>query len=74
MYEHGRVFREWRKGQGLTQAEFAEALGVTRRTVVGIENGEHDPGYSTQKRFKELRDERMDRENGVSVDSRRARV
>lgn len=38
--------RELRKEQGLTQAELAEALGVSRQTVNAIENGDYNPSTS----------------------------
>ena len=35
--------RELRTGLGLTQAELAAALGVTRQTVLAIEQGRYSP-------------------------------
>lgn len=34
---------ELRKGKGVTQEEFAEAIGVTRQTVIAIEKGNYTP-------------------------------
>ncbi len=33
----------WRKTAGITQAELAEAVGVTRQTVISIEKGNYVP-------------------------------
>ena len=33
----------WRKTAGITQAELAEAIGVTRQTVISIEKGNYVP-------------------------------
>lgn len=38
--------RAMRKERGLTQAELAEALGVSRQTVNAIENGDYNPSTS----------------------------
>lgn len=35
--------REQRVGQGMSQAELAAALGVSRQTVISIENGRYSP-------------------------------
>ena len=32
-----------RTERGLTQQQFAEALGVSRQTVISIESGKYDP-------------------------------
>lgn len=44
MREHviNRVF-ELRKEKGVTQEEFAKALGVSRQTVIAIEKGNYVP-------------------------------
>jgi len=34
---------EKRREQGLTQAELAEAVGVTRQTIIAIEKGNYEP-------------------------------
>lgn len=33
----------WRKTAGITQAELAEAVGVSRQTVISIEKGNYIP-------------------------------
>lgn len=35
--------KELRKGKGLRQEDFAVALGVTRQTIIAIENNKYDP-------------------------------
>ncbi|MEI9885271.1 MAG: helix-turn-helix transcriptional regulator [Rhizomicrobium sp.] len=35
--------KELRTGQGLTQADLAARLNVSRQTVIAIENGRYDP-------------------------------
>jgi putative transcriptional regulator len=36
--------REWRTNKShLTQAQFAELLGVSRQTVISLENGKYNP-------------------------------
>jgi len=35
--------RELRKEHGITQEELAEAVGVTRQTIIAIEKGRYDP-------------------------------
>ena len=35
--------KELRVQKDMTQISFAEALGVTRQTVISIENGKHEP-------------------------------
>lgn len=35
--------RELRKQLGLRQEDFAQALGVTRQTVIAIENNKYNP-------------------------------
>ena len=35
--------RELRNQRGITQEELAEAIGVTRQTIIAIEKGRYDP-------------------------------
>ncbi len=35
--------KELRQERGITQEELAEALGVTRQTIIAIEKGKYDP-------------------------------
>lgn len=35
--------KELRKAKGLRQEDFANELGVTRQTVIAIENNKYDP-------------------------------
>jgi putative transcriptional regulator len=38
------TLKEWRIKKGnLTQAQFAELLGVSRQTVISLENGKYNP-------------------------------
>ena len=37
------AIRELRTERGLTQADLAEAVGVTRQTVIAIEQGKYSP-------------------------------
>ena len=46
--------RELREQAGLSQAECAEALGVTRQTVISIEKGHFDPRLSLAFRIGAL--------------------
>ena len=47
---------ELRKNQGITQEQFAKAIGVTRQTVIAIEKGMYIPslllGLKISKFFK----------------------
>lgn len=35
--------KRFRKEQGLTQEDFAKALGVTRQTIIAVENDKYNP-------------------------------
>jgi putative transcriptional regulator len=51
MHNRLRVLRE---GAGLSQSECAEALGVSRQTVISIEKGHFDPRQSLAFRISRL--------------------
>lgn len=42
--EVGKRIKEWRHALGLTQDEFARRSGIPKRTIVGYENCEREPG------------------------------
>ena len=46
--------REERTGVGLTQADLAAALGVSRQTVISIENGRYLPSLPLAFRIARL--------------------
>ncbi len=37
---------EKRAGLGLTQQKLADLLGVSRQTIISVENGKHDPSLT----------------------------
>ncbi|RLP06590.1 helix-turn-helix transcriptional regulator [Propionibacterium australiense] len=37
------IVRELRRDRGMSQAELAEAVGVTRQTVIALEKGDYVP-------------------------------
>jgi putative transcriptional regulator len=43
--------RELRAGRGMTQQELADAIGVTRQTVVAIEGDKYSPSLETAFRI-----------------------
>jgi DNA-binding XRE family transcriptional regulator len=52
---YAKEWRHWRKENGLTQAQLASVLGLTRRTVIGIEGGNHRPSVSSRAKLNELK-------------------
>jgi putative transcriptional regulator len=49
--------RETRKSRGLTQAELAKAVGVSRQTIISIERGDYAPSvYLALRIARELGD------------------
>jgi transcriptional regulator with XRE-family HTH domain len=42
-----KLIRRIRKSKGMTQTEFAQAIGVTQATVSMIESGSRQPGRDT---------------------------
>ena len=43
--------RDFRKGRGLRQAELAEALEISRQTIIAIEADKYDPSLSMAYRL-----------------------
>lgn len=43
MEEVANNVQQYRKQKGTTQGDFAEAIGVTRQTVISIEKGNYTP-------------------------------
>lgn len=46
--------RELRKTAGLRQEDLAERLGVTRQTIIAIENDKYDPSLGLAMRLARL--------------------
>ena len=46
--------RELRKAAGMRQEDLAEYLGVTRQTVIAIENDKYDPSLALAMRMSRL--------------------
>ena len=46
--------RELRKAVGMRQEDLAEYLGVTRQTVIAIENDKYDPSLALAMRMARL--------------------
>ena len=46
--------RELRKAAGMRQEDLAEYLGVTRQTVIAIENDKYDPSLALAMRMARL--------------------
>lgn len=46
--------RELRAARGWTQAELAGRLGVSRQTVISIENGRYEPSLSLAFKFADV--------------------
>ena len=46
--------RELRRAAGLRQEDLAERLGVTRQTIIAIENDKYDPSLSLAMRLARL--------------------
>lgn len=43
--------REMRAAQGLRQEDLAEAVGVSRQTIISIENGRYNPSLQLAHRL-----------------------
>ncbi len=48
------VFRELRRARGLRQEDLAQMLGVSRQTVVAMENDKYDPSLVLAMRVARL--------------------
>lgn len=46
--------KELRREHGLTQEELAQALGVTRQTIIAIENNKYDPSLRLALRISQF--------------------
>ena len=53
--------REERTQRGISQAEFAAALGVSRQTVISIENGRYSPSLPLAFRIARFFDSTVDK-------------
>jgi putative transcriptional regulator len=58
-YVKNRV-RELRSGEGLSQAELAGQLGVSRQTIIAIETGRYSPSLPLAFRIARLFDSTVD--------------
>lgn len=52
--------RELRVGRELTQATLAEAVDVTRQTIIAIETGRYDPSLKLALRIAQFFDKRVE--------------
>jgi putative transcriptional regulator len=48
------TLKELRKQQDLTQEELAQHLGVTRQTIIAIENDKYDPSLRLAMKMAEF--------------------
>ena len=46
--------REFRKAKGLRQEDMANALGVTRQTIIAIENDKYNPSLELAMKIAKL--------------------
>lgn len=53
--DYAREWKAWRKARGLTQAEMAQALWISRHTVVNIERGYHPPSCTSREKMRALK-------------------
>jgi len=51
---------EWRIQRGVTQEALAEAVGVTRQTVIAIERGNYTPSVSLALKLASFFDARVE--------------
>ena len=50
----GEIIRERRKALKMTQEDLAEILGVTRQTIIAIENNKYDPTLELAMKISEF--------------------
>lgn len=55
-HEHAKVWKKFREANLMSQAGLARALGLSRRTVQNVELGSHAPNYTSQLRFRALKE------------------
>lgn len=48
------IVKQLRKQAGLRQEDMAEALGVSRQTIIAIENDKHNPSLELAMKIAEL--------------------
>jgi DNA-binding XRE family transcriptional regulator len=51
---YAREWRQWRTKHKLTQAQLADVLLITRRTITNIETGRTRPRVSVREKMKAL--------------------
>ena len=55
MIDIKNIILQLRKEQGITQQELADAVAVTRQTIISLENGKYNPSinlaYKIAKKF-----------------------
>lgn len=54
------IVRELRRDRGMSQAELAEAVGVTRQTVIALEKGNYVPSLILAMNIAETLDTPID--------------
>ncbi len=64
MKERGARLRNLRKERGLNQADVAEAVGISRPTLSGIETGSSNPGRETLEALAAFYNKSLDFING----------
>jgi DNA-binding transcriptional regulator YiaG len=62
MRNYAKEWKSWRLAHNMSQGMMARAIGLSLRTVKGIELKEHIPAYTSRQRFMLLK-HRYEREN-----------